>query len=113
MNLTGFIPNHDGTYNLADRELIAVVKSSADFKGDTQSPNGIQFLLKNNNWENYEGPWLHVSDEMMGNGMRISLRIPGNEITESTRGISLKFTIGSHSNETYSGIFYIDEIRLN
>lgn len=41
--------NQDGSYNLAGAEIIAVVRSDQDFRGNPDHPNGAQILLKTNN----------------------------------------------------------------
>lgn len=105
--------NPDGTYNLAGTELIAVVRSDQNFKGDPNHPNGAQFLLKNKQWNNLIGTWLNINDAMMSPaGMEIFFIVPDNRISRELAGISLKFTIGSNSRETYEGSFFVQNITI-
>ena len=105
--------NPDGSYNLAGTELIAAVRSDQDFRGDPNHPNGAQFLLKNKQWDNLIGTWLNINDAMMTpTGMEIFYEVPNHEISANVAGISLKFTIGSNSNETYNGSFFVKSIKI-
>lgn len=105
--------NSDGTYNLAGTELVAMVRSDQDFKGDPEHPNGVQFLLKNEQFKSSESRWLDVSGAMASSGMEVFFKVPNdNDIARETAGISLKFTIGSNSTESYEGSFFIDSVTI-
>ncbi len=111
--LSGIEQNPDGSYNLAGTELVAVVRSDRDFKGDPDHPNGAQFLLKNKQWDNLIGTWLNINDVMMTpTGMEIFFQVPDDSVSRKVAGISLKFTIGSNSNETYKGSFFVKSIKI-
>lgn len=113
VRLPGVTRNPDGSYNLAGRELMALVKSSHDFKGNPSHPNGAQFLLKNDKWENLIGTWLNITDAMLTTyGMEVFFTVPDNRISKNVAGISLKFTIGSSSNSTYQGSFFVKDIKI-
>ncbi|MDA2937712.1 hypothetical protein MYX75_05545 [Acidobacteria bacterium AH-259-A15] len=114
VRLPGVEQNPDGSYDLADRELLALVRSDRNFKGEPSRPNGVQFLLKNKRWENLIGKWLPISDAMLTpDGMEVFFRVPDDKISRSVVGISLKFTIGSNSNVTYEGMFLIKSVRIS
>jgi len=105
--------NPDDTYNLAGTELIAVVRSDQNFKGDPNHLNGAQFLLKNKQWDNLIGTWVGINDAMMSPaGMEIFFMVPDNRISRELAGISLKSTIGSNSRETYEGSFFVQNITI-
>jgi len=105
--------NPDGTYNLAGTELIAVVISDHNFKGDPKHPNGAKFLLKNKQWDNLIGTWININDAMMSPaGMEIFFMVPDDRISREVAGITLKFTIGSNSKETYEGSFFVQNITI-
>lgn len=105
--------NPDGSYNLVGAELIALVGSDHDFKGDPKYPNGAQFILKNRNWDNLLGTFLAITDEMMKpTGMKTFLRVPDHKISREAAGMSLKFTIGSKSKANYKGSFSIKSVKI-
>lgn len=113
VDISGIERNPDRSYNLAGKELIAFVISDEDFKGKPSHPNGAQFVLKDRNWKNLEGPWINVTDEMRSpGGMRVFFRIPDEQISRNVAGISLKFTINSESKATYQGSFFIRSVRI-
>lgn len=107
--------NPDGTYDLAGKELVAVVSSDYDFKGASSRPNGAQILLKSGppQWANLVSPWLHIHDTMQTpQGMEIFFAIPDDAISKEVAGISLKFTIGTGSSDTYEGSFFVKSVKL-
>jgi len=113
VNLPGIGRNPDGSYNLAGKELSARVRSDWDFRGQQRYPNGAQFLLKNETWENHVGTWFNVSDAMITpEGMDIFYSIPDDKITRRVVAITIKFTIGSHSTATYKGSFFVHGVEI-
>lgn len=113
INLPGIGKNSDGSYNLVGRQIGAIIISNNDFTGDQKHPNIVQFLLKNSKWESYNDLFSNVTDEMRKpNGMVVSHTIPNNNITSIVSGISIKFTIGSNSDDNYIGNFIIKKIYL-
>ena len=108
--------NSDGTYNLAGKELVVVVRSDHNFKGEISRPNGAQILLKNGppQWANLISPWMNVNDAMQTpQGMDVFYMVPDNAVSKEVAGISLKFTIGSGSNDSYEGNFFVTSVTIN
>lgn len=113
VHLSGIERNPDGSYNLAGREIIALVTSDKNFRGDPSHPNGAQFILKNEKWESLLGTWLNITAAMMtSEGMKIFYKVPDVQISRNVAGICLKFTIGSNSRETYKRSFVVHRVRV-
>jgi uncharacterized protein YoxC len=111
--LAGIKPNQDGSYNLAGMELVALVRSDQDFKGQSNASNGVQFLVKDKNWKSRVGPWSNVTPAMESEtGMKVFYKIPDAEISRNVAGISLKFTINSESRATYKGSFFVHSVKI-
>ena len=105
--------NADGSYSLAGTKLTALVRSDKDFRGDPNHLNGAQFLIKNNQFNSLQGPWLDISAAMNSpDGMEISFLVPDNAISREAASISLKFTIGSNSNAVYEGSFFLQNTKI-
>lgn len=49
---------------------------------------------------------------MTSTGMQVFFEAPNNRICQNVAGMSLKFTIGSNSNEYYEGSFIIQSIKI-
>lgn len=114
VHLPGIDRNPDGTYNLSGKEIIAMVRSEYDFKGNPSRPNGAQFLLKDKDWNNLVGTWLNITDAMITEqGMEVFYKIPNDIIARQVAGISLKFTVGTGSRASYDGSFFVRSIRIN
>jgi len=114
VKLWKFVRNDDGTYDFGGALLIATVKADTATQGDPRSTNGIQILLKNNEWECLAGGWKPISPSITSEkGMEVICEIPENhEIASAVRGISVHFGMGSESQETTQATYALTEVRL-
>jgi len=110
VRLRGINVNSDGTYDLSGMEIVAVARCDKDFSGDPSKPNGAQFLLKDQNWSNLVGTWLHTNALTSEHGMEIFYRVPNHPIARSVAGISIKFTTGSRSSAAFDGTFRVQQV---
>jgi hypothetical protein len=94
----------DETFNLVGVKLSGSVRSSLQFAGEPDRPNGIQILVKDPTGKAYIGRWIPASSLMeTPDGQPITLTVPDLDVAKRAAGLSVKFTIGTGSRHFYRG----------
>jgi hypothetical protein len=112
VHFTNIEQNTDGICNMVGKRLDATIRSSPDFRGDLDHLNGVQFILRDKQYNMSVGPWFDIGPTIL-TGMKIFYVVPENQITRETAAISLKFTIGSGSNESFKGELFLNRMTVN
>ena len=116
LELPGMERNEDGTYDLSGKTIKTRVRSDASFVGESSAHNGVEISLKNPsaNWETILSPYKNVERALSSPaGMPLSWRVPTHSVSKHAGGLTVKFTIGSDSTDTYEGNFYLQKVEIS
>jgi hypothetical protein len=106
--------------NLEGRLITAWVKVPANMAGPESRPNGVELLVKDQNWKSEYGTWFNLTDctdPWTSVTLTPSKRRPPNGFMDKgfdpTRIVSIgvKIGTGDGSTEEYKGFVYVDGVN--
>ena len=98
--------------NMYGVTICAYVWCPPGSRGDPNSPNGIQLLVKSDNWKSLYGPWRNIEEDQWNHVCVTVGHNPEEQLFDPTRIVLLgvKVGAGSESTETFSGIMCLDDV---
>ncbi|MFH0772106.1 MAG: hypothetical protein V1933_05750 [Candidatus Omnitrophota bacterium] len=98
--------------NLQGQTLTAYIYCPVGSRGDVTAPNGIQILLKDENWKSLYSKWINIVENSW---IKLTLTINDTCDFDSTKVIVVGFKIGAGlgSSARYNGPIYLDTVSFD